>query len=143
MREVLLVTKIGEVFSDVPESDKIRHDTVAASLIYRYIDTNYRETPAAKSMYDNCLNAAKFYQILAIMDDVNALVAFFPDVISPKQIIYFIENFGEEAEEKQNSKRFHLVKYDAASNKLRDINMNILLDIYTKTMGEKQNGFNR
>ena len=122
MREVLLVTKIGEVFSDVPESDKIRHDTVAASLIYRYIDTNYRETPAAKSMYDNCLNAAKFYQILAIMDD---------------------ENFGEEAEEKQNSKRFHLVKYDAASNKLRDINMNILLDIYTKTMGEKQNGFNR
>ena len=116
---------------------------MAASLIYRYIDTNYRETPAAKSMYDNCLNAAKFYQILAIMDDVNDLVAFFPDVISPKQIIYFIENFGEEAEEKQNSKRFHLVKYDAASNKLRDINMNILLDIYTKTMGEKQNGFNR
>ena len=94
-------------------------------------------------MYDNCLNAAKFYQILAILDDDNDLVAFFPDVISPEQIIYFIENFAEEAEEKKNIKRFHLVKYVASSDKLKDISMNKLLDIYAKIKAEKQNGLNR
>ena len=103
MREVLLVTKNGDVHSGVPE-DKIRHDIVAAAILKNRIDANYQEPPTAIAMYDNCLNAAKFYQILAILDDDNDLVAFFPDVISPEQIIYFIENFAEEAEEKKNSK---------------------------------------
>ncbi len=143
MREVLLVTKNGEVFSDVPETFKIRHDTVAAAILKRCIDADYHEPQTVISMYDNCLNAAKFYQILAVMDDNNDLIAFFPDVITPKQIIYFIENFAEEAEEKKNSKRFHLVKYVASSDKLQDINMNMLLDIYTKIMEEKQNGLNQ
>lgn len=142
MREVLLVTKNGDVHSGVPE-DKIRHDTVAAAILKKRIDANYQEPPTAIAMYDNCLNAAKFYQILAILDDDNDLVAFFPDVISPKQIIYFIENFAEEAEEKKNIKRFHLVKYVASSDKLKDISMNKLLDIYAKIKEEKQNGLNR
>ena len=142
MREVLLVTKNGDVHSGVPE-DKIRHDLVAAAILKSCIDANYKETQTTIAMYDNCLNAAKFYQILAILDDDNDLVAFFPDVISPQQIIYFIENFAKEAEEKKNIKRFHLVKYVASSDKLKDISMNKLLDIYAKIKEEKQNGLNR
>lgn len=142
MREVLLVTKNGEVHSGVPEDD-IRHDIVAASILKNCIDADYQEPPTAIAMYDNSLNAAKLYQLLAILDDDNDLVAFFPDVISPKQIIYFIDNFAEEAEEKKDRKRFHLVKYVASSDKLKDINMNMLLDIYAKIKEGKQNGLNR
>ncbi len=141
MREVLLVTKTGEVFSGVPESENIRHDMVAAEILKQEIDANYQAQPETKSMYDNCLNAAKFYQMLAIMDDVSDLIAFFPDVISSEQVVYFVENFAEELEE--GVKRFHLAKYVAARDKIKDINSKDLLKLYAKIMEEKQNGLNR
>lgn len=141
MREVLLVDKTGKVFSDVPDSMQVRHDTVAANLLKQQIDPNYQVTPQAESMYDNCQKAAELYQILAIMDDVRDLVAFFPEIVTPEQIIYFVDNFLEE--EQEGVKRFHLMKYVSSRDMWKDIESKDILALYIRVMEEKQNGLIR
>ena len=139
MKEVLLVDKKGKVFSDATETDERNYDDLVADILKQKVDKSYRVRTGAKDTYQNGKIATKIYQMITIMENANALIILIPETVTSAQLTYFVENILQDDE----SKSFHLMKYVATSDSWKNIYTRDLLDLYARTMGEKQNGLNR
>lgn len=139
MKEVLLVDKKGRIFSDAIETDERSYDNLVAGILKQKVDKNYRVRTGIKNTYPNGKIATKTYQMITIMENANALISLLPEAITPAQLTYFVENILQDNE----SKSFHLMKYVADSDSWKNIHARELLELYARTVGEKQNGLNR
>lgn len=136
MKEVLLVTGTGEVYTDYTENRTCRHDELIAGLLKNQVDEEYKIKGA--NFLDNAKSATKDYHMLTIMDDISDMVVLFPYVITDKQILYFVDTFFSEREEK----RMHIVKY-CGKNKWKDFMENNILKLYEQAKERQKNERNR
>ncbi len=137
MKEVLLVTGAGEVYTDFLENRLKRHDELIAGLLKNQFDEKYEIKGFDR--YDNAKSATKDYHMLTIMDDILDMVVMFPDVITDKQILYFVDNLFPEKEEK----RVHMVKYYENEDTWKELSEKRIIKLYEQAKERQKNERNR